>query len=164
MTKNTKVISAYPACGKSYFKENVQDFFESEEDITVLDSDSSQFSWIYENGEKTDKRNPDFPKNYIKHIKDNIGKVDIIFVSSHSIVRRELAKNNIKFTLVVPKKNCLNEWMIRYINRGDSNEFIDNQIDNWDKWLNEITQEKDTYSKLIQLEQRQYIADIIHKC
>ena len=101
MEKNTKIIAAYPACGKSYFTENVKDYFEGENPI-VLDSDSSLFSWIYENGEKTDKRNPDFPKNYINHIKENIGKADIIFVSSHSVVRKSLGDNKIKFTLVVP--------------------------------------------------------------
>ena len=163
MEKKTKIIAAYPACGKSYFTENIKDYFD-EDILVVLDSDSSQFSWIYEDGEKTDKRNPDFPQNYIKHIKDNIGKADVIFVSSHEIVRKALGKNNIKFTLVVPKKNCLNEWMIRYINRGNDNEFIDVQINNWDKWLNEIDEEKGTYSKLIKLEQHQYIADVIHKC
>lgn len=163
MEKNTKIIAAYPACGKSYFAENARDYFEGEFPI-VLDSDSSQFSWIYENGEKTDKRNPDFPQNYINHIKNNIGKADIIFVSSHDVVRKALGKNKIKFTLVVPQKNCLNEWMIRYINRGNDNDFIDTQINNWDKWLDEIDEEKGTYSKIIKLEQRQYISDVIHKC
>lgn len=163
MDKKTKVIAAYPACGKSYFTENVKDYFDGENPI-ILDSDSSLFSWIYENGEKTDKRNPDFPENYINHIKENIGKADIIFVSSHSVVRKALGDNKIKFTLVVPKKNCLNEWMIRYINRGNDDDFINVQIDNWDKWLNEIDEEKGTYSKLVKLEQRQYISDVIHKC
>ena len=88
----------------------------------------------------------------------------MIFVSSHSIVRKALGDNKINFTLVVPKKNCLNEWMIRYINRGNDNDFINVQIDNWDKWLNEIDEEKGTYSKLVKLEQRQYISDVIHKC
>ena len=163
MEKKTRVIAAYPACGKSYFTENVRDYFDNENPI-ILDSDSSLFSWIYENGEKTDKRNPDFPQNYINHIKENIGKADVIFVSSHSVVRKALGKNKIKFTLVVPKKNCLNEWMIRYINRGNDDDFINTQIDNWYKWLNEIDEEKNTYSKLIKLDQRQYISDVIHKC
>ena len=33
-------------------------------------------------------RNPEFPDNYIQPIKENIGKVDYIFVSSHKEVRR----------------------------------------------------------------------------
>ena len=159
--KNTIVISTFPACGKSWCFNNLGDKY------NMSDSDSSLYSWIRtidENGEEVKVRNPDFPQNYIKHIKENIGKADVIFVSSHSIVRQALGKDKIKFTLVVPKKNCLNEWMIRYINRGNDNDFIDTQINNWDKWLDEIDEEKGTYSKLIKLEQRQYISDIIHKC
>lgn len=56
-----------------------------------LDSDSSNFSWVKdENGNNTKERNPEFPKNYIEHIKSNIGKVDVIFVSSHKVVREAL--------------------------------------------------------------------------
>ena len=40
--KNTKVIAAFPACGKTYYFNNHKD------GTTVLDSDSSQFSWTYE--------------------------------------------------------------------------------------------------------------------
>lgn len=163
MNKNTKVISAYPCCGKSYIVDNVDYMFRGEEEeVFVLDSDSSRFSWLQENGEK--KRNPDFPNNYIKHIKENIGKVDYIFVSSHADVRKALAKEKIKFTLVVPEKKLLNEWMIRMYNRGNDDAFINLQIDNWDKWLNEIDEEKGTYSKLIKLGRNEYLADILHKC
>ena len=166
MNKNTKVISAYPCCGKSYIFENADYIFNGEnENITIMDSDSSVFSWIREkrpDGEK--KRNPEFPNNYMNHIKENIGKVDYIFVSSHKEVREALAKEKIKFTLVVPEKKLLNDWMIRMYNRGNDDEFINLQIDNWDKWLNEIDEEKGTYSKLIKLGRNEYLADILHKC
>ena len=163
MNKNTKIISAYPCCGKSYIYDNVDIIFRGEdEDIVVLDSDSNTFSWIEENGVK--KRNPDFPKNYIKYIKENIGQVDYIFVSSHKEVRKALSKANIKFTLVVPEKKLLNDWMIRMYNRGNDDDFINLQIDNWDNWLNEIDEEKGTYSKIIRLGRNQYLADVLHKC
>lgn len=166
MNKNTKIISAYPCCGKSYIVDNIDYLFRGEEEkILVLDSDSSQFSWIQEkrpNGKKW--RNPDFPNNYIKHIKENIGKVDYIFVSSHKEVREALSKANIKFTLVVPEKKLLNDWMIRMYNRGNDDDFINLQINNWDKWLDEIDNEKNTYSKIIKLKKNEYLSDILHKC
>lgn len=81
----TYVISAFPAYGKSYCFKKYQDKF------TILDSDSSEFSWIKDrNGNNTKERNANFPQNYITHIKNNIGKVDIIFVSSHETVRKAL--------------------------------------------------------------------------
>ena len=65
------VISAFPACGKSFYYSIFDD---------VLDSDSSLFSWIKEDGEKI--RNPEFPQNYFEHIKQNYHNknLDYIFV------------------------------------------------------------------------------------
>jgi hypothetical protein len=45
-------------------------------------------------------RNPDFPNNYIKHIQDNIDKVDYIFVSSHEVVRKALNEVGIDFNVL----------------------------------------------------------------
>ena len=68
---DTIIISAFPACGKTYFFQN-----HSEE---TIDSDSSLFNWIIgEDGLKT--RNPNFPNNYIQHIKEQLGKYKFIFV------------------------------------------------------------------------------------
>ena len=64
--KKTYVISAFPGCGKSWCFNNLQDKYK------MLDSDSSNFSWAYgEEGQKLG-RNPDFPQNYISHIKENL--------------------------------------------------------------------------------------------
>ena len=39
--KKTKIISAFPACGKTYAFEKLNN-----KGCTILDSDSSRFSWI----------------------------------------------------------------------------------------------------------------------
>lgn len=130
MSKRTVVVSAYPCCGKTYAFENYQDKY------SMLDSDSSNFSWIYVNGEKV--RNPDFPKNYIQHIKDNIGKVDIIFVSSHLQVREAMEEAGIRYCTVYPKKEMLNEWVGRMYRRGSDENFIKFQIEHWNEFVNNI--------------------------
>ena len=81
----TRIISAFPGTGKSVYHEK--------HPLTTLDSDSSNFSWIEVDGVKL--RNPQFPENYIEHIKKNIGIYDFIFVSSHSVVREALVNNSI---------------------------------------------------------------------
>ena len=103
---NTKVISGFPGVGKSYLFNNT--------DLKVLDSDSSNFSWIKDSeGRNTKERNPDFPQNYIDHIKKNIGKVDIILTSSHDVVRKALKESCIDYILVHPniraKENTLKD-------------------------------------------------------
>ena len=134
--KNTIIVSAFPCCGKTYY-------FENKKDLVVLDSDSSNFSWIKdENGNNTKERNPEFPNNYIEHIKENIGKVDIIFVSSHKVVRDALSKSGLNWSLVIPKKECLSSWVGRAYMRGSSDGFIKIIIDNWDNWLDEIERDK----------------------
>ena len=64
---DTLLVSAFPGCGKTYFHLLYPEI--------TLDSDSSQFSWI-----PSKERKPEFPQNYIEHIKQNIGKYKIIFV------------------------------------------------------------------------------------
>ena len=81
------VISAYPACGKSTIFHNFSIYSGNEEGMKILDSDSSLFSWVYDKwGNKTNTRNPNFPKNYIEHIKEHLSTDDIIFVSSQKSI------------------------------------------------------------------------------
>lgn len=134
--RQTFVISAFPACGKSYCFNNHQDKF------SMLDSDSSEFSWVKDiDGKNTTERNPNFPQNYIEHIKANIGKVDVIFVSSHEVVRKALAENNIKTLIVYPNKNLKDEWIRRFKERGNNEGFIKFISDNWDKFIDDIENE-----------------------
>ena len=164
-----KVISAFPACGKStYYKEWSQ---YSEENVwrrnndgkqvlnnigepcgdKILDSDSSLFSWIYdEDGNKTDTRNPDFPNNYIQHIKEHLNTEDVIFVSSHKSVRDALKEADIPYYLIYPKKEMKSTWLWRFKDRGSSEDFIQFQDEHWDEFINEMDME--TYPTKIQLE------------
>ena len=129
MNKKAIVISAFPGCGKTYY------FNHHRDDIKVLDSDSSQFSWIYhEDGTK--ERNPDFPNNYIQHIKDNMDKQDIIFVSSHEQVRQAL--RGIPLVIVFPSLSMKDEWRQRLIDRGSPIEFVKLVMDNWNTWISNI--------------------------
>ena len=138
--KKTVVISAFTCCGKTYAFENYQDRY------SILDNDSSQFSWCYEY-EPTDSdniikyRNPEFPKNYIEHIKENIGKADIIFVSSHLQVRQAMTDAGIRFCTVYPNPVMRNEWIERMCRRGDNKSFIDFQIRHWYEFMNNIRSE-----------------------
>jgi hypothetical protein len=138
--KETLVISAFPGCGKSHlFREN--------KDKIVLDSDSSKF----------DKS--DFPNNYIEHIKKNIGKADIILVSSHKEVRDALVDNDIKFTLVYPDISIKDEYLQRYKDRNSPESFIKLLDDNWEIWIGEMNKQKGC--KKIKLKKGEYLSDVI---
>lgn len=137
--KKTELISAFPGTGKSYFNKN------SEKE--TLDSDSSNF----------DKSK--FPENYIEHIKKNMGKVDIIFISSHKEVRDALLKNELDFTLIYPDKKLKDEYIKRYIERGNDEGFIKLLGDNWDEWISDM--EKVNGPKHIKLKSGEFLSDVI---
>jgi len=138
--RETLVISAFPGCGKSYMYRN-------NEDKLILDSDSSKF----------DKS--DFPRNYIEHIQSNIGKADIIMVSSHKEVRDALVENEIDFTLVYPKRDIKEEYIQRYNDRGNDPNFIKLLESKWDDWMDELEQQSNC--KKIELGKGQYLSDVI---
>lgn len=97
----TLVISAFPVSGKTYMYSNYNG-----DPYIILDAELSKFKWMKNTkGQLTDDINPEFPSNYIDYIKENIGKVDVIFVSSDKEVRDLLISNNIKYFLVYPNKS-----------------------------------------------------------
>ena len=137
----TVIVSAFPACGKSYVHDN-----QTSEGLTCLDSDSSDFSWIKcPNGKNTTIGNPEFPNNYIQHIKDNVGQVDIIFISSHEQVVAALDKTDLCWVGVTPHVDCRSEWVGRFWLRGNDDNFIKFINNNWD----EFTKPNYTYNNQV---------------
>lgn len=168
MSKQAKIISAFPACGKTtYWKKysvysvnNIRkDHLDSFEDCVdrinsnnkIIDSDSSMFSWLYDpyTLKKTDKRNPEFPHNYIEHIKTKMETEDIIFISSHKQVRDALKDSSISYTLIIPRRELKEEWVERFRSRGNTEEFINNVIQNWDSWMDELYNESCEHAILL---------------
>ena len=136
----TLVVSAFPGCGKSHL-------FRNKGEKKILDSDSSKFN------------KSEFPQNYIEHIKSNIGRVDIILVSSHKEVRDALVNEGISFTLVYPIKDIKDQYIQRYIDRGNDGKFVDLLKQNWDTWTDELENQRGC--KKIELESGQYLSNVI---
>lgn len=154
----TKVISGFPAIGKTYAARN--------SNFMCVDCDSSQWNWLTDpNGDflMTNNRgrlsNPNFPQNYIDHIKFQMRHdfLDFIFVSSHENVRQCLKDNLIDFTMVVPALNCKKEYYKRMEQRGSPMSLIQLVMDNWNDWLIERQLE----SNCIVLNQGQTLIDIL---
>jgi phosphosulfolactate synthase (CoM biosynthesis protein A) len=137
--KKTIIISAFPGCGKSHL-------FRNKGEKNILDSDSSTF----------DKSN--FPQNYIQHIKSNIGSADLILVSSHKEVRDALVENGIDFTLVYPNRQIKDEYIKRYIDRGNNENFVNLLQKNWDNWMNELDEQ--IGCEKVELKTGQYLSDV----
>ena len=127
------VISAFPASGKTFaFKQQDKCSFR------IADSDSSNFSWT-----KDGNRNPEFPKNYIEHVKYLMNLPDderphFIFVSSHESVRNELIEQGIDFMICYPSIELKYEWMRRIVSRGSGQMFADFIAEHFESFINDI--------------------------
>lgn len=169
----TKVISVFPASGKTWLYEHQRDY-----GLKILDSDSSKFSWktvkvplpdMGDGCEYTDKkvRDPEFPNNYIAYIKEQIesNEYDVIFVSSHEEVRKALHDANIIFKVVIPNKRLLNEWIGRCYRRelnGENGFPIKVLIDNWNKWIDSCMSSIDYGTVVVYiLQSNEYLSDAI---
>ena len=154
---DTKVVAGFPGIGKSEC---------TRRDPSCLDSDSSLFSWKYDDSGKPAVdpsgnriRDPAFPANYIAHMKDSIGKVPVIFVSSHDIVRDALVEEGIGFNLVYPDRSLRDDYVSRYVERGSPKGFVDMISQNWDKFISELDGQEGC--NRIVLERGQYLVDVI---
>ena len=98
-------------------------------------------------------------KEYLKYIKDQIEKVDYIFISTDPDGLKLLNKEGYDITLVYPENELRNEYLDRYIKRDSSYDFIGTFMKHWHIWINELKEQK--YCKHIVLKSGEYISDII---
>ena len=148
--KKTIIISGFPGVGKSHLCKEMCEF----PYLKIYDSDSSNFSWL-----EPGVRNPDFPNNYIKHIKSLIGVADYILVSSHEVVRKRLAEENIRYVLVFPGHDLYDEYMSRYRMRNSSEAFIDHISKNFHSFVNQC--ENDIFAIRYELGAGCFLSDTI---
>lgn len=126
------IIAGFPGTGKSTYAsmENTK--------LNAIDLESSDFHWIYENGEKV--KNPDWPNNYVEEIIRICNNLDddnaYIMCSTHKEVLLKLKNLGMRFIIVAPYSKDV--YIKRYINRGSSESFIKSLNDNWDNYMDDI--------------------------
>lgn len=153
MMNKLKIICGFPGIGKTFFTTMAQ-----RTNLNVWDSDSSSYSWLEAAEGKI--RNPEFPNNYMYHIKSLLDNqtIDYILVSTHTVVREALQKNGIEYLLVYPDKSLKQEYLERFYHRGSDINFIKFLDKNWDSFIKEM--EDDPSTKRI-LSHDQYLTDVI---
>ena len=110
----------------------------------VIDIESSPYKYDYGNkeivdverikGDKSRSVNKDFPLNYINAIKKAIEEYDVVCVWIHpEEALPNYDKYGIEYYLCFPYKNALSEYGERFLNRGNTREYIDRVIGDYDK-------------------------------
>ena len=96
---------------------------------------------------------------YIKEIKNHIGKVNYIFISTEPDGLKLLHKEGFDITLVYPKNELRNEYLDRFIERDSPHDFIGPFMKYWNIWIDELKDQK--YCKHIVLEKGQYLQNVL---
>lgn len=142
------VIAAFPATGKSYYAAAAG----------RVDSDSSAYSWKWL-GPDERVRHPDWPGNYMAHIREALDAGSTVLVSTHAEVRQALAEARIPFTLIYPAPPLRAEYRARMERRGSSAALVAKVIDElWDDALADCAGQ--TGCVHIVLRSGEYLADV----
>ena len=135
--------------------------------LEAIDCESSAFHWNFDPTEVNEeypagviKENTQWVSRYIEHILEcaNSGKYQYVLVSSHREVREALDMRSVPYVVVVPKIGLIDEYLARYVERGDCAEFIIKVYENWGKWINDI---EENAPAVIHLSAGQTLASIL---
>ena len=155
---NPLVICGFPGIGKSMFASYMK---ENEHRDDILDLDSKPFK----------AKDVNHPDRYCKEIeKAYLSKqYSYILVSCHKKLREYLQDHGIPYIIVMPEyyenkdeswTSVRNEYMKRYLSRGDTVAFMQKIYDNWKDWMAEMRY-YDPAPK-IQIHKWSYIDDIFN--
>ena len=98
--------------------------------------------------------------NYVKAIKENMSNNKILLIPSDFRVLSLLENEDIQYILCYPKREAKEIYHKRYIERGNTQYFIDIFIGRWDDFLDNL--ENDSYGRHIILEPDQSLSDDIN--
>lgn len=140
------VIAAFPATGKTHL-------FQTDPG-SYVDSDSSAFSWI-----TPGVRHPEWPDNYMAHIRGKLAFGKTVLVSTHTEVRSALREGNIPFTLAYPAIELRDEYIARMNERGSASKFVTFVAGQWDQLIASCM-EQDGCDHIV-LDSGEYLSDVI---
>ena len=155
------IMAAFAGTGKttlaSLYPQTVIDFFCMPYKYYLDDNDGKNH--------ESNKAKPDYvlqddwPDNYVDAIKQNLNLNKILLIPSDWRVLSMLRNVKIQYTLCYPKRSAKEVYEKRFIDRGNSEYFLDIFIGRWDSFFDAL--EKDKYGRHIILEPDQYLSDVI---
>lgn len=177
--RETKVIAGYWGIGKKTFMKALPTIcMELNREITAVNLIATDYHYIQVEKNPNLKNsgtrniNPEWPRNYIRAIKEYMGRVDYIFISTTSDIQEAMWIADIDFTLIYPEPSLYYEYIGRYIDsiyRADTSPKKDkanyNRVGQMLRmWHNDIRNfEKDTTraSEVISLGYNEFLADAL---
>ena len=140
------IICGFAGIGKTNFSSYVPNF----ENVSYYDLQSSYF-----------RKNEGWEKTYVDCAEALTEKYDYVFLSTHDMAIDELIRRSSKFYVVYPKIHCKAEYKERFKLRGNSDEYIDKFMKNWDSFIARLDK-LDTNNR-VSLRTGQYLSDVIER-
>ena len=101
----------------------------------------------------------DWPDNYVTAIIDSMCDSKILLIPSAWNVLERLKAKNIPYYLCYPRRDSKEVYKKRYLDRGNTVDFIDIFIGGWDGFMDTLM--GDTYGRHIVMLPHQYLSDVI---
>ena len=185
--RKTYLIVAFPECGVSYAMDHFSDEYKfanpdptefkymkrkrTKEELDAMRKrleDDPSFSRINPDdyvemvkNELITVMNPGFPANYVNHVKNLIGEVDYIFLSStDKNVFDFLNSENIPYNLVFPKPYLKYEWVGRYFSKTRDSHLTEEFMLQWNEFLIQFLNETLKH-KYIMLGSGEYLSEYL---
>ena len=158
------IYSCFAGMGKTTLSSNKEGYH---------DLESSDYQWIYldeeldteaRKGNDNKVRHPEFPKNYVDAIEQivtmNTGQHALI--SSQPEVLAEIIKRGLDFITVTPGPELKEEYIQRYINRGNPDVFVDLMTKNFTNFSNDLGTNNKAVCNIIVRKENTFLADILN--
>ena len=160
-TRKVHIISGFPGTGKSTAEKLLPGI--------VIDLESSDFHWIDPKAENKELH-PEWPANYIKAIQalafetDGLKKyqdLSYVLISGHREVLNRLDELGIDYAVSYPTLEAKEEYISRYIGRGNTSDFIKKLDANFERFIADLQ----SHNKFeIPLREGEYLFDKLNNC
>lgn len=156
------VIAAYAGCGKTYFAEHIYD---------AIDLVSIPYKYQLPDGMISDTEaeqakacldyelRAEWPGNYAKAVRNYYHRYKYVIIPPVQRVLSELQRVDIPYILCFPEDDAREEYLQRYLNRGNTEEFINIFIGCWERFMQYNI--SDNYGDKIIMPKGTYLTDYI---
>ena len=156
------IIAAYAGAGKTtaakLYPQNIVDFvcmpykyyLDMENDEKEVEAKKADFDNVMREN---------WPRNYVAAIKEALGLNKILLIPSDLNVLMLLQCDKIPYILCYPQKEAKEIYYRRFIERGNTEEFINIFIGDWEQRLENL--EQDDYGNHIVLRNDQFLSDVL---
>jgi len=100
----------------------------------------------------------EWPYNYVKAIQEEMKKGKHLLIPTDHFVLVHLQMKEIPYVLCYPERGAKEVYRLRYIERGNTENFLDIFADHWDNWMDFF--EEDIYGRHIILRSSEFLSDI----